>query len=216
MRARSPALRVSSTPIIGPALLALLLCEADEREFHALAWILHLTWRPMQLMALYEFAAHTHCSFPYRLDGVAVRGWIAAGGALQGHPLVNAAVTCGLSRCPARGRAISAGRRLGSRSCCLQSAALLVFGGRSALITAMLVSVAIYFIFAGFSVLARRNAVSLLGASVAFAALGARARRSSPSCFIPAISTRYFNASSTTAAAPMRASSCSNCCDISR
>ncbi len=151
---------------IGPAMLALLLSEADEREFQALAWVLHATMAANALLALYEFATHS-LLFPYRLDGVPFPLDFRPS-ALQGHALVNAAMTSVyLIALLAGGRSQSGGLRL--TLVLLQSAALLVFGGRSALIAALLIG-ATYFIFAGFSILRRRRG-SLLGASVALAAL---------------------------------------------
>jgi hypothetical protein len=67
----------------------------------------------------------------------------------------------------AGGRSLAGGLRLSL--IVLQSAALLVFGGRSAMIAGLLVS-SLYLVFASFSAL-KQGTMSLLGAAVALAAL---------------------------------------------
>src|SRR6185437_9408431 len=75
----------------GPAAYALILDEFDETDLKPLRLALHVVMTVNALMGLFEFATH-HLIFPYRLDGVAsVEDTRST--ALQGHPLVNAALT---------------------------------------------------------------------------------------------------------------------------
>lgn len=150
---------------VAPALLMLLLAEADDRTMDRLAGVLHVLMTVNALLALAEFAADMHV-FPYRFDGEAIP-LERRSSALHGHPLVNAMVTAtyvlGLV---SGGRTLSDPVRFGL--IVLQLAALVTFGGRTALaVTAILVG--LWFAATAFRQL-RSGRVSLL--AVAAAALG--------------------------------------------
>ncbi len=75
----------------GPAVFALLLDDYEETDLRPLILVLHVVMTANALMALFEFASST-LFFPYRLDGVAHLEDTRST-ALQGHPLINAALT---------------------------------------------------------------------------------------------------------------------------
>jgi hypothetical protein len=149
----------------GPAAFALLLDEFDETDLNSLRLVLHAVMTVNALMGLFEFATH-HLIFPYRLDGVASLEDTRST-ALQGHPLINAALTAiyvlslmtGAKSLPAALRALLIP---------LQFAALVVFGGRTAIVVSLALTpfVGVYALFATM----RRGRVSLLGAAAAVGA----------------------------------------------
>ena len=149
----------------GPAAYALILDEFDETDLKPLRLALHVVMTVNALMGLFEFATH-HLIFPYRLDGVASLEDTRST-ALQGHPLINAALTAiyvlslmtGAKSLPAPIRALLIP---------LQFAALVVFGGRTAIVVSLALTpfVAVYALFAAM----RRRRVSLLGAAAAVGA----------------------------------------------
>jgi hypothetical protein len=149
----------------GPAAFALILDEFDETDLKPLRLTLHFVMTVNALMGLFEFATH-HLIFPYRLDGVASMEDTRST-ALQGHPLINAALTAiyvlslmsGAKSLPASLRALLIP---------LQFAALVVFGGRTAIVVSLALTplVAVYAVFATL----RRGRVSLLGAAAAVGA----------------------------------------------
>jgi hypothetical protein len=149
----------------GPAAFALILDEFDESDIEPLRLALHVVMTVNALMALFEFVSHS-LIFPYRLDGVASSEDMRST-ALQGHPLINAALTAiyvlslmtGAKSPPASLRAVLIP---------LQFAALVVFGGRTAIVVTLALTpfVAVYALFATM----RRGRVSLLGAAAAVGA----------------------------------------------
>lgn len=119
---------------IGPSLLMLLLADADQKAVARLETVLHGIMTVNALMALGEFATKT-LVFPYRFDGVAFTD--SRSTALQGHPLVNAAVTAFYVMALLNsGRPSSPALRLAMIG--LQCAALVAFGGRSAMVVTLL------------------------------------------------------------------------------
>jgi hypothetical protein len=127
---------------------------------------LHLIMTVNALMGLLEFADHT-LIFPYRLDGVAHLEDTRST-ALQGHPLINAALTgVYVISLMAGAKALPGWLRAGL--ILLQFAALVVFGGRTAIIVALALAplFVVYFAFATL----RRGRVPLLAAAVAAAGL---------------------------------------------
>ena len=151
---------------IAPALLVFLLVEADERETAELTTLLHVVMTANALLGLFEFVSKT-LVFPYRLDGeLFVTDTRST--ALQGHPLVNAMLTAiyimGLL---AGARSIPQHVKLGLVG--LQCAALVVFGGRAAMVTTGLLG-SLYGVWLLFRAL-RSNRTSLLGAACGMAIL---------------------------------------------
>jgi hypothetical protein len=151
---------------IAPALLVFLLVEADERETAGLTTLLHVVMTANALLGLFEFVSNT-LVFPYRLDGE-VFLTDTRSTALQGHPLVNATVTAiyimGLL---GGARSIPQPVKLGLLG--LQCAALVVFGGRAAMVTTGILG-GLYSVWLLFGAL-RSNRLSLLGAAFALAIL---------------------------------------------
>jgi hypothetical protein len=151
---------------IGPALLVFLLVEADARETAELATLLHVVMTANALLGLFEFVSKT-LVFPYRLDGeLFVTDTRST--ALQGHPLVNAMLTAiyimgllgGARSIPQHVKFVLVG---------LQCAALVVFGGRAAIVTTGLIG-SLYGVWL-LSRTLRSNRTSLLGAAFAMAIL---------------------------------------------
>ena len=150
----------------GPAAFALLLDDFDETDLQPLRLALHVVMAINALMALYEFAAHT-LIFPYRLDGVAHLEDTRST-ALQGHPLINAALTAVyVISLMAGAKTLPPWLRAGL--ILLQFAALVVFGGRTAIVVTLALT-PIFVIYQAFASL-RRGRVSLISAALAAAAL---------------------------------------------
>ena len=125
-----------------PALLVMLMADADEPTLARMETVLHALMTVNALLALEEFATKT-LLFPYRFDGVALVNDIRST-ALQGHPLANAFVTaCYLLSLLSGARSLSPGLRLPLIG--LQSAALVTFGGRSAIVVTLLLGGAYVF-----------------------------------------------------------------------
>src|SRR5579863_8233966 len=150
----------------GPAAFALILDDFDETDLKPLRLALHVVMAVNALMGLYEFAAHT-LIFPYRLDGVAHLEDTRST-ALQGHPLINAALT-GVYVVSLMAGAKSLAPWLRAGLILLQFAALVVFGGRTAIIVALALT-PLFVVYRSFATL-RRGRVSLIAAAVAAAAL---------------------------------------------
>jgi hypothetical protein len=151
---------------MGPALLVLLLAEAAEQDRRRLTIVLHLIMFANALLGLFEFASKT-LIFPYRFDGEAFPTDTRSAG-LQGHPLANAMLTAVylmalLSGAPE----MPAGLRL--ILILMQSAALVVFGGR----TAMVISAVLGLPYIAWHVIGalRSGRVPLIGAAVSAVAL---------------------------------------------
>ena len=114
--------------------LMLLMVDADEDLMDRLETIVHVLMTANALLALAEFILQMRL-FPYRLDGKAFE-WDTRSTALHGHPLANAMVTaCYLMALITGARGLSTGRRAAMIG--LQGMALVVFGGRTASLTAL-------------------------------------------------------------------------------
>lgn len=146
---------------IAACLVVFLLVDADEPTMARLEQIVHVLMTVNALLALVEFLLQVRV-FPYRFDGVAFETDTRST-ALQGHPLANAMLTaCYLM-------ALLNGRRIPRpfvqpMLIALQFAALVVFGGR----TAMLISLFFGGLY-GLAALLRslqRGRISLLGAAI--------------------------------------------------
>jgi len=152
---------------VAPALLVFLLTGADERLFKRLELLLHVVMTANALLGLAEFATKI-LVFPYRFDGV-VFETDTRSSALHGHPLANAMVTaCYVMALLAGGR-LAPMVRVGLVG--LQLAALVAFGGRTALVLALVLGAG-YATVSGFARL-RQGSVSLPAAALVFMLAGA-------------------------------------------
>ncbi len=150
----------------GPAAFALLLDDFSEADLVPLSRALHVVMTINALMALGEFAGHT-LILPYRLDGVAHLEDTRST-ALQGHPLINAALT-GVYVLSLMGGAKGLKPWLRAGLILLQFAALAVFGGRTAIVVSLALT-PMFALYNGFATL-KRGRISLLGAATFCAAL---------------------------------------------
>lgn len=151
---------------IGPALVVMLLVRIDPARLGPLEAVLHLVMLANAGLGLAEFATG-HLVFPYRLDGEAFPTDTRSA-AFQGHPLVNALVTATyVLALIAGGGRLRVWQRLAVLA--LQMAALVTFGGRSALVAVVLLG-GLYGLVATLRVL-RRGRVPLLAAAFALPAL---------------------------------------------
>ncbi|TPL68834.1 hypothetical protein FJ950_18975 [Mesorhizobium sp. B2-3-14] len=147
---------------VAAALLVMMLAEADEKTFARMQTVVHAVMTVNALLALFEFATKT-LVFPYRLDGEVFMNDLRST-ALQGHPLSNATITSIYVLALLSGsKSLSMPLRLGLIG--LQCAALVVFGGRSAMVTTIALG-GIYLLFSGVAYL-RRGRISLPGAALA-------------------------------------------------
>lgn len=136
----APGLAGAIDTFMLPGLLGLLIAGLGEvrREdtLAAIATLVHLVMAANALLGLAEFVLHVR-AFPYRFDG-AIYEYDTRATALQGHPLGNAAVTSVYAIC-----LMSGGGRLSplvrGAQIALQLAALVAFGGRSALVVTGLI-----------------------------------------------------------------------------
>ncbi|WP_322415316.1 VpsF family polysaccharide biosynthesis protein [Mesorhizobium huakuii] len=146
---------------VAPALLVMLLAEDDDRTFARMQTVVHGIMTVNALLALFEFATKT-LIFPYRLDGEVFMSDLRST-ALQGHPLSNATVTSIYVLALLSGsRSLSMPLRLGLIG--LQFAALVAFGGRSAMVLTIVLG-GCYLLIQGLRGL-RTGRVNLLGAAL--------------------------------------------------
>jgi hypothetical protein len=129
----APGMAGSIDTFLGPALLLVMMGDLDERGLQRLETTIHVVMAINALMALVEFATGRRF-FPFVFDGV-VNIYDTRSTALQGHPLENAAVTAFyvLALLNSRG-SFSTGVKI--TQICLQLAALVAFGGRTATVVA--------------------------------------------------------------------------------
>jgi hypothetical protein len=149
-----------------PAVLALLLIDYESADLKALTLTLHFIMAVNALLGLGEFASST-LLFPYRFDGV-VHLEDTRSTALQGHPLSNAALT-GVYVVSLMGGAKSLRPALKLGLILLQFMALVVFGGRTAIVVTMALT-PLYGLYAIYATL-RRGRMSLLAAAGVTAAV---------------------------------------------
>lgn len=132
---KTPGMAGLLDTFFAPALLAMLLADADERTMARMEVALHAVMTANALLGLYEFLSQ-NLIFPYRFDGAVFETDLRSA-ALQGHPLVNAMMTgCYLMALLSGARSVP--DRLRFVLIALQSAALVVFGGRTALLASLL------------------------------------------------------------------------------
>ncbi|KRB23403.1 VpsF family polysaccharide biosynthesis protein [Mesorhizobium sp. Root172] len=146
---------------VAPALLVMMLAEENEKTFARMQTVVHAIMTVNALLALFEFATKT-LIFPYRLDGEAFMTDLGST-ALQGHPLSNATVTSIYVLALLSGsKSLSMPLRLGMIG--LQCAALVAFGGRSAMVLTIVLG-GCYLLIQGLRGL-RTGRVNLLGAAL--------------------------------------------------
>jgi hypothetical protein len=148
------------------AVLALLLEDCGEADIRPLTVALHVMMTLNALLGLAEYASST-LVFPYRFDGVAHLE-DPRSTALQGHPLMNAALT-GVYVVSLMAGAKSLQPWLRAGLIALQFAALVVFGGRTAIVVALALTPLIG-VAQTFATL-RRGRVSLIAVAALTAAL---------------------------------------------
>ncbi|MFY9294753.1 MAG: VpsF family polysaccharide biosynthesis protein [Methylorubrum rhodinum] len=120
---------------VGPALVMMLLVRIAPARLGPLETALHGVMLANACLGLAEFATG-RLVFPYRLDGEAF-ATDTRSAAFQGHPLVNALVTATyVLALIAGGGHLRPWQRLGMLA--LQTAALVTFGGRSAIVAVVL------------------------------------------------------------------------------
>ncbi|WP_306224911.1 VpsF family polysaccharide biosynthesis protein [Bosea beijingensis] len=147
---------------IASCLLVFLLADADDETMATLTALLHVVMTLNALLALAEFVTQIRL-FPYRFDGIAFETDTRSA-ALHGHPLANAMITaCYLMALISGARPLSPAVR--GTLIALQSAALVVFGGRTALLVSLALGLC-YGIAMLFSSL-RGGRVPLVGAAIA-------------------------------------------------
>lgn len=146
---------------VGACCLVLILSDADDRLMARLRLLLHVILTMNALLGLYEFATK-NLLFPFRFDGQAFETDLRPS-ALQGHPLINAAVTSTyLLSLMSGAKDLPQGRRLAMIG--LQFAALVAFGGRTAFVLTLLFG-GVYGVRATYLSL-RKGKVSLLAAAI--------------------------------------------------
>ncbi|TQI73184.1 hypothetical protein FHT98_0910 [Bosea sp. AK1] len=146
---------------VAACLLVFLLADADDETMATLTTLLHVVMTLNALLALAEFVTQIRL-FPYRFDGIAFETDTRSA-ALHGHPLANAMITaCYLMALISGARPLSPSVR--GTLIALQSAALVVFGGRTALLASLALGLC-YGIVVLFASL-RRGRVSLVGTAI--------------------------------------------------
>jgi hypothetical protein len=154
----APGMAGAVDTFIAPGLFLLLLSSAGDRELRPVETAIHALMTVNALLALTEFATGTRF-FPYRFDGE-IFATDTRSTALLGHPLQNAMLTaCYLMTLLSGARALPRHWKLPMIA--LQCAALVTFGGRSAMVVSLLLG-GVYLLGQGYGVL-RRGRVSLVG-----------------------------------------------------
>lgn len=162
----SSGLAGSIDTFVGAPLLLVLIAKIDERGLRRLEIALHVILTVNAIMAIGEFASKI-LVFPYRFDG-AVFPTDKRSAALQGHPLTNATVTAlYLMALLSGGRTLPKDWKLPLAG--LQVAALVTFGGRSAMVASLVLGGS-YLLVAAHKVL-REGRLTLPGAIIAMALL---------------------------------------------
>lgn len=151
----------------GPALLVVAMMDLDTQGLRRIEGALHAVMAANAGLGLAEFLTG-YLVFPYRFDG-AVFETDTRSAALQGHPLANATITAVYLLAVVQGGCAVLPRIVRAPMVGLQLAALVTFGGRSAIVVALVLG-------AGYGVVAanrvlRTGRVPLLGAAFALVLL---------------------------------------------
>lgn len=157
----APGLAGTIDTNLGPPLMVLLLADFDERSKQRIEITIHVLMTANALMGLGEFFSG-YLVFPYRFDG-AVFPTDTRSTALQGHPLVNAAVGCAYLLSLMAGGGPSLPKLMRLPMMALQFASLVTFGGRTAIVVSLTLG-SIYALTRLHRML-RRGRVPLLGAA---------------------------------------------------
>jgi hypothetical protein len=113
-------------------IVALIAAEMETRDFTRAEKLIHVLLAANALLGLAEYALNTRI-FPFRFDGVALE-WDYRSNALLGHPLENAQITGLYIMVLLNGGGASMPKSLRPAAILLQLAALVPFGGRTALL----------------------------------------------------------------------------------
>jgi hypothetical protein len=113
-------------------IVALIAAEMETRDFTRAEKLIHVLLAANALLGLAEYALNTRV-FPFRFDGVALE-WDYRSNALLGHPLENAQITGLYIMVLLAGGGASMPKSLRPAAILLQLAALVPFGGRTALL----------------------------------------------------------------------------------
>jgi hypothetical protein len=113
-------------------IVALIAAELETRDFTRVEKLIHILLAANALLALAEYALNTKV-FPFRFDGVAL-DWDNRSNGLLGHPLENAQMTGIYIMVLLAGGGASMPKALRPAAILLQLAALVPFGGRTALL----------------------------------------------------------------------------------
>jgi hypothetical protein len=133
----APGMAGTIDTFLAPSLFVVLLADLEERDMRRIEIIIHVMMTANALMALIEFVIH-YRFFPYRFDGKAFE-WDTRSTALHGHPLANAIITAWYVLALINGcRSLPNGLRL--PLALPQFAALVVFGGRTGFVVALVLS----------------------------------------------------------------------------
>ena len=135
---QGPGLAGTIDTYVGPALLVLLLADADERTLARLETLLHALLAFNALLGLVEYAIDQRL-IPFRFDGVMLE-WDKRSNGLLGHPLENAQMTGLYIMVLLGGGGRSLPQALRPAAVLLQLAALVPFGGRTALLLTLAMS----------------------------------------------------------------------------
>lgn len=159
---RAPGMAGVVDTFVPAALMVMLLSRADGDTMRKLEILIHAIMAVNALMGLYEFVTGTIIA-PFRLDGE-FSLYDTRSTALQGHPLISATVTAiYILILMTRG-----GPALGDRArlamLLLQGAALVTFGGRSAMVAVVVLGSVIGLISAG--KILRRGRLDLANAAM--------------------------------------------------
>ena len=113
-------------------MVALLIAELDEHEFVRVEKLIHILLAANAALALVEYAID-YRFFPFRFEGLAFE-WDKRSTALLGHPLENAQATGLYIMALLAGGGVNMPRMLRPWAILLQLAAMVPFGGRTALL----------------------------------------------------------------------------------
>ena len=113
-------------------IVALIAAEMETRDFTRAEKLIHVLLAANALLGLAEYALNTRI-FPFRFDGVPLE-WDYRSNALLGHPLENAQITGLYIMVLLNGGGASMPKSLRPAAILLQLAALVPFGGRTALL----------------------------------------------------------------------------------
>jgi hypothetical protein len=113
-------------------IVALIAAELETRDFTRVEKLIHVVLAANALLGLAEYALNTKV-FPFRFDGVALE-WDNRSNGLLGHPLENAQITGLYIMVLLAGGGASMPKPLRPAAILLQFAALVPFGGRTALL----------------------------------------------------------------------------------